>query len=368
MRNARHSAALVAAATAAALACGDSGGPAATPRLLVRPVLDSIFVGDTLPPGSWTVTYIDAAGDTQPTGPVSWSSGAPAVATVEATTGRAVGVTDGEAVIFAEANGVTGAALLVVSRTLAVSLLLDTLYLMPGDTITVPVAVLRKGAAAPAPRFAPSLNGAIYTVDTVTGLLTAVSPGGPVRFVVRADTVADTGAVEVRLPADTSPGRGYFTALGTVIRRSGAQARAVNYRRTGDTTTFRLNLGIPTTAGAIENVIVTLRDSVGAAGTFAIDSLSPAEAFGTGADPICRPPRPWALWSTRTTNPTLTALSRRGGAVTVTQVRTVTGGLAISGRFVFDAQRADFYDDPLGRLPLRGTFVAPLVSDTRPCR
>lgn len=52
----------------------------------------------------------------------------------------------------------------------------------------------------------------------------------------------------------------------------------------------------------------------------------------------------------------------------MTQVRAVTGGLAISGRFRFDAQRVDFYDDPLGRLPLRGTFVAPLVSDTRTCR
>jgi hypothetical protein len=38
--------------------------------------------------------------------------------------------------------------------------------------------------------------------------------------------------VDVRLLTDTKGGRTYFTVLGTVIRRTSAQARAVNYRRT----------------------------------------------------------------------------------------------------------------------------------------
>ncbi len=358
--------AFILAGALAAAACGDSGGPVRVPRVLVNPVLDSMFVGDTLPPGALTATYLDAAGDTQPTGPVRWSSSRTSVVTVDSLTGQIVGAGPGEAIVSAVANGVAGAALVVVSRTLDVSLLLDTIYLMPGDTISIPVAVQRRGGSPPAPRFAQSPNLAIYTVDTVTGLLTAIMPG-TTRIVVFADTVADTGGVDVRVLADTTGGRGYFTVLGTVIRRAGAEARAVNYRRRGDTLTFRLNLGIPSTGNAAENVVVTLRAPVTAPGVFSIDSLSVAEAFGAGVDPICRPPRPWGLWSTRTTNPTVTALSRHGGTITITRVDTVPGGLAISGRFAFGAQRIDFATDPLGLLPLRGTFVAPLVSDTRPC-
>ena len=356
------------AAVLVAFACGDSGGPAGSPRVTVDPLLDSLFVGDTLESGALTATYIGAGGDTLPTGQVIWASADQDVVEVDSLTGRVVAVGPGDAIIVARANGISGGALLIVSRPLQVTLLLDTIYVMPGDTITIPVAVEQDGGSPPAAWFSPSPNPAIYTVDSATGLLTAVSPGGPVRFIVHADSVADTGAVDVRLLTDTTGGRTYFTVLGTVIRRSGAQARALNYRRLGDTLTFRLNSGIPTTTNAVENVVITLRGAVTAPGTFDIDSLSLTEAFGSGSDPICRPVRSWALWSTRTTSPTVTALSRDGGTITVTQVDTVTGGLAISGRFRFDAQRNDFYTNPLGVLPVRGTFVAPLITDLGPCR
>jgi hypothetical protein len=349
------------------VSCGDSGGPAGSPRLTVDPLLDSLFVGDTIDPGVFTATYVDAMGDTQPTGQVIWSSTDEDVIVVDSLTGRVIGVGPGEAVVGARANGIAAGALLVVLRPLQVSLLLDTIYVMAGDTITVPVAVERQGGGAPAAWFSPSPNPAIYTIDSATGLLTAVSPGGPVRFIVHADTVTDTGAVDVRLLTDTTGGRTYFTVLGTAIRRTSAEARAVNYRRTGDTLTFRLNSGFPTTSNAVENVVITLRDPVAAPGTFDIDSISPAEAFGSGADPICRPKRAWSLWSTRPAGPDVTALSRDGGTITVTRIVTVTGGLAISGRFRFDAQRTDFYSNPLGVVPVRGTFVAPLITDLRPC-
>ncbi len=335
--------------------------------MLVTPVLDSLFVGDTLPAGLLTATYLNAAGDPQPTGPVTWHTDQPAVIAVDRQTGRVIAVGPGEGIVYADANGVTGAALVVVSRALTVTLLVDTVFLMSGDTFTVPVEVLRKEGAPPTPWFSPSPNAAIYTVDSATGLVTAISPGGPVRLVAHADSAADSGAVDVQLLTDTLGGRGSFTALGTVIRFATAQARAVNYRRQGDSLTFRLNLGIPSTANALENVVVTLREPVLGPGSFAIDSLSPSEAFASGSDAICRPPRAWGLWSTRSTSPTVTALSRRGGVIVVTRMEPVVGGVAISGRFTFTAQRSDFYDDPLGALPLRGTFVAPLVTDTRPC-
>ena len=67
---------------------------------------------------------------------------------------------------------------------------------------------------------------------------------------------------------------------------------------------------------------------------------------------------------TGTFAPPIVAISRPGGSITVTQIVPVPGGFAISGRFSFLAQRTDFYTDPLGLLPIRGTFVAPLTTRT----
>ena len=94
------------------------------------------------------------------------------------------------------------------------------------------------------------------------------------------------------------------------------------------------------------------------------------ESTDNGAAQLAAPDwplRPWALWSIQTTG-LLRGLSRHSGAMTIRQVVPVTHGLAISGRFAFTGQRSDLYDDPLGALPIRGTFVAPLIADNRPCR
>ncbi|MGH7646052.1 MAG: Ig-like domain-containing protein [Gemmatimonadales bacterium] len=355
----------LAAALLAAAACGD-GGPPGVATLRVAPILDSLFPGDTLTP-PFSVTYTDANGNQQPTGPVRWRSSAPAVAGVDSITGALVAAAAGEATITATANGVTGRALIVVTGPLEVTLLLDTIYLMPGDTLTVPVALVARSGPPPPLRFsAPSQ--AVFAIDSLTGRVTATAPGGPFRFVVRADSVADTGAVDVRVLGDTLGGRAYYAFSGTLTRRQDAPVRAVNYRRRGDTLTFRLNAGVPTVSAAVENVVITLRDAVTVPGTYAIDSISPAEAFGGSGDVVCAPPRPWALWSSRAFSPSLVALSRRGGTLTVSTVDTVPNGLAISGRFEFTGQRTDLYDDPLGALPVRGTFVSPLVTDLTSCR
>lgn len=361
--------ALAAALLAAAAACGDDG-PQGVATLSVAPILDSLFPGDTLTP-PFSVNYIDAQGNPQPTGPVRWRSSAPAVAGVDSVTGALVAAAAGEATITATANGINGRALIVVTPALEVTLLLDTLYLMPGDTLTVPVALVVRSGPPPPLRFsAPSQ--AVFSIDSVTGLVTATAPGGPFRFVARADSVADTGAVDVRVLADTLGGRAYYAFSGTLTRRQDAPVRAVHYHRDGDTLTFRLNAGVPTVSGAVENVVITLREAVTAPGTYAIDSISPAEAFGGHDDFVCAPARPWALWSSRAFSPTLVALSRRGGTISVTTIDTVPNGpvpngLAISGRFQFTGQRTDLYDDPLGTLPVLGTFVAPLVTDPTTC-
>lgn len=351
----------------AALACGDGNGPGTTATLTLTPLLDSIFIGDTLHSSNFTPIYRNAAGQLEPTPPLRWASGNPAVLSVDSLNGRAVAVGRGAGVVEARvSNGPVGRALVIVSRSLDVALLLDTIFLMPGDTLTVPVSVVRQGGAPPPVRFAPSLNPAVYTIDTITGRIMAEGTGSPTRLVARADSVADTGAVEVVVLNDTVGGKGFFTVLGTVIRRARAVARAVNYRRQGDTLTFRLNLAITSGGATIENVVLTLRAPVTAPGTFAIDSITPSEAFGTGSDFICRPARAWSLWSARSATLEVTALSY-AGTVGVARLDTVANGLAVSGAFLFDARRTDFYDDPLGRLPVRGTFVAPLIADNRAC-
>lgn len=353
-------------ALALAAACSDSGGPSGVPTITLSPLLDSVFVGDTLPAGSFGAVYRDASGQVQPT-PTSlwWRTSTPTILSVDSLTGRVIALARGAGVVEAHAGDADGGAAVAVSNPLEVALLLDTIYLMPGDTFTVPVSVVRRGGSPPPVRFTPSLSPAIYQIDTVTGLIQAGAGGGPIRLVARADTVADTGAVEVVVLSDTIGGMGFFTVLGSVTRRATAVARAVNYRRQGDTLTFRLNLSISSGGQVVENVVVTLRAPVTAAGTFTVDSITPAEAFGSGSDFICRPARPWSLWSLRAVTDVV-GLSQ-SGTFSVARVTSVSHGQAISGSFVFEARRRDFYDELLGRLPVRGTFVAPLIADNRPC-
>jgi len=287
---------------------------------------------------------------------------------VDSVTGSLLGRGRGSALLTARANGITGSAFLIVSRALDVSLLLDTIVLMPGDTFTVPYDIRVKGGGGARVWFQTPPNP-YFAVDSANGRDSARVPGPARPFYVFAatatDTVADSGATEVVQLRDTTGGKGSFSVLGTVIRQARAGARAVNYRRQGDTATFRVSFPITVGGIAVENIVITLRDSIRVPGTFAVDSISPGEAAGSAF--VCRPQRSWALWSIQTT-PLLRGLSRRGGAITVTQVITIAHGFAVSGRFAFTAQRDDLYDDPLGRLPVRGTFVAPLVADNRPCR
>jgi uncharacterized protein YjdB len=207
---------------ALAAACGDNGA-GGSPRVVITPILDSVFVGDTV--AARTARYFDASGDSQATGPVRWFSADQAVFRVDSVSGVIVAVGRGAAVLSARANGITGTSLLVVSRTLDLSLLLDTIYLMPGDTITVPVSVRDKDGSPPPVWFTPQSNG-VVTIDSATGRITANGFGGPIPVTAHADSVSAGGTVEVVLLTDTTGGKGSFTVLGTVIRRGRAGARA----------------------------------------------------------------------------------------------------------------------------------------------
>jgi hypothetical protein len=357
--------------TALAAVLAGCAGDLASPdlsRLRLFPVLDSAFVGDRLPPRQ--VTYYDKDGTVADPGVVSWSSSDGSVVQVDSTTGRVAGLKGGYAIVLASAKGVLGSALVAVLRPLQVTLLLDSVYLMPGDTFTMPVQVDHQAAGTPTVWFTAAAN-AVLDLDSTTGRGSAKGPGGPVPFIAHAalgaDTAADSGTVEVVQLSDTIGGKASYSMFGTVIRTRKATARALNFHRRGDTLTFRLRASVVGGSTTGEVVAITLRTAPTAAGTFPIDSISPGEASGQQFDPNCRPPRNWGRWSVVTSLAQLDALSRLGGSVTITQMVPVTHGQAISGRFYLPAQRLDLYDDPLGLLPIRGTFVAPLITTTPRC-
>src|SRR5260370_25310660 len=219
-----------------AAACGDGSGPSGSPRMLVKPVVVSVFAGDA--GVTRGVIFLSAAGDTTAPGPVRWSSLTPAVFTVDSVSGKITAVHRGLAILVGSASGVSGRALVVVSDTLQLTALLDTIYLLPSDTITIPVVVQRKGGSPPAPWFATA-NAAIDTVDSATGLLTSRATG-TARYFVHAGARADTGTIVVR-PADTATAnsRSFFSVSGTANRRAGGLAYAINYTQHGGAPRFQ---------------------------------------------------------------------------------------------------------------------------------
>ncbi len=359
-------------AVAATFACVNTETPQQQ-LLVVDPVLDSVFVGDTLAPRS--VYLRDGSGGHHDPGPVSWSINPSTVATVDAA-GRVAGKAKGSAVVFATAAGVTSGAIVVVSRPLELTLLLDTLFLMPDDTITVPFAIAQKTPAATTVRFDSSKVSNVYTMDTITGKITA-HEAGEGRYVARVsdgtNSVSDTGGVVILSLTDTSTnGRFYMTAFGTAIRHQSGIAEAAHYQKLNQKLTFRL-IDTLTANGSTEAILITLRDSLLAAGTFEIDSISPQEVTTqiNQQNPYCNPQRPWAYWASTPTTagvPGIVALSHGtassavAGYLSITQYTPalVGGGSILSGRYLFQAQRLDLYADPLGLETIRGIFVVPL--------
>jgi hypothetical protein len=347
-------------ATTTFAACVDLSVPHGAASLGVTPVLDSVYVGDrTL---AHRATYIDEHGNPQPPGPVAWTSTDTTIAKIDAQTGAVTGRKRGAVVITAQAQGVTGSAFVVVSDTL------DTVFVLPGDTLSVSVTVLKRNASPPAAVWFTAPNNPQFTIDSATGRITAAAAGGPSRYVVHADSLADTGAVYVMSLSDTTGGKMFFSVGGTVITHVSGPAVAVNYRSSSGKLAFQLRGKYAPLGSTLQLLEITLPDSVISADTtFAIDSLSPGEDLDAVAGPvaICTPPRSWAFWTAQ--NRGILGYSRRGGTLGVTRIVTVPNGQAVSGSFRFTAQRTELYTDPLGALSITGSFVAPLVRSTTVC-
>jgi hypothetical protein len=315
---------------------------------------------------------------------VRWRITPDTIARIDSITGIVHGLKRGIALASGVARGDIGHALVIVSRRLDLTMLLDTVYLLPNDTITLPFAVLQKPPSPPPYTlwFTPSSDAARYTIDTAAGLVTAVGPGNPLRYVAHVaagpDTVVDTGAVAVMSLGDTSGGRFFVTVLGTAIRHEGGVAFALNYTQlNSNALAFRLLDSLTPQPNLAETVLVDLVDSLVQAGSFPLDSLSPSEAAASlgPLDAFCHPPRPWASWASTYFGSGIRGFSHRpsslattAGNLTITQYLPITHGHQIGGRYLFTAQRSDLYFDPLGELTVRGIFVAPLVTHRGSCQ
>src|SRR5436309_287879 len=351
---------------AAALgACGNLGETRTGGYLGVSPLLDSLFVGDQALPHQ--VTFFDSHGNPAPTGTVVWSSVDSTIARIDAT-GRVTARKRGAVLILAQAQGITGSALVVVSDPLDITLLVDTVYVMPTDTLTVPVVVLKQSGAPAVVSFEAPPNPA-FSIDA-SGKIQAITAGGPFPYIVHADALADTGAVEVVSLTDTTGAKFFYSVRGTAISHVGGTVQAINYAADNGGQAFQLRATYPSAAFPTQAVQVILPDAVTVPDLYLIDSLNPGEdPRSSGALPaVCSAPRPWASWAARAAGIGISAYSRRGGELGIAQIVSVSNGQAISGHFTYSAQRTDYYTDPMALLSIHGSFVAPLVASTTVCR
>ncbi len=313
------------------------------------------------------VTYVNPQGVITAPGPIAWSSSDTSVAQIDTVSGAITGKKRGAAVILARAQGTSGGALVTVSDTLDITLLLDTIYMMPSDTLTVPIVVRKANPPAAAVWFTAATGTAVYSIDSASGKMTGLANGGPIPYIVHADSLRDTGFVYVMTLTDTTGGKMFFSVRGTANSHVGGPAHAMNYTSTGGKQAFQLSGTFVSSGRTLQVVQITRPDSVIATGAYSIDSLNPREDPATIISPpgVCAAPRPWALWNAQNA---ILAYSRQGGTLGITQLVPVANGQAISGHFTFIAQRADFYGDPLGQLAIAGSFVAPLIAGSQGCR
>src|SRR5205823_11270253 len=187
---------LLALTVVAAAACFDVSSPL-PPILILSPILDSMFVGDTLVPRD--MVYYNSDGQRANPGPLTWAVGPSSVATINATTGVIHGVGKGVATVTASGGQATGIALVAVSRPLDLTLLMDTVVMMPGDTISLApfLAITQKVPNPTTLTFDPSPDATLYTIDA-SGVITAQNKSAAARYVAHltdgTNTVDDTGA------------------------------------------------------------------------------------------------------------------------------------------------------------------------------
>jgi len=327
--------------------------------VVLDPIFDSVFVSSQKPLPS--VLYFD--GDklqTPSASAVTWQSSDPTILAVNSPPGQITGVKRGTAFVSASVENTQGSEIIAVSDPVDITLLVDTLYLLPGDTMTIPTIILHRGNAPVVSYDAPSAT--IFTIDANRGVVTALAtPGGPEKYRVHADAASDSGAVYVVDPMSVGAGKAFFSVVGPSVIGAGvshldASPQVISYPRAGGAPAFRV-LATHDAATSSEQVVqVTIPAAVSAGPSFEIDSITPVDSS------TCAPPRGWAIWST----PTSTAYSGNphpDQQISLTQLVSVMGvGQVASGRFAYRARRAEAYTSPVSIVRITGVFVARLTA------
>src|SRR2546425_2267805 len=162
--------------------------------VVLDPIFDSVFVGNQKPLPS--VIYFD--GDklqTPPASAVTWQSSDPTILAVNNPSGQIKGLKRGTASVSATVENTQGSEIVAVPDTVDITLLVDTLYLLPGDTMTIPAIILYRDNPPVVTYDAPA-NSFFAIPDPTKGRVEATTtPGGPVTYTVHADEVTATGAV-----------------------------------------------------------------------------------------------------------------------------------------------------------------------------
>src|SRR5438552_8070651 len=105
-------------------------------------------------------------------------------------------------------------------------MLLDTVYVMPNDTLTVPVVAIKRSSPPAVVSFEAPSNPA-YSIDA-RGKITALAAGGPFRYTVHAEAFADKAAAEAVSLTDTTGGKFFYSVRGTAISHVRGPALAMN--------------------------------------------------------------------------------------------------------------------------------------------
>jgi len=330
--------------------------------VVLDPIFDSVFVGNLKPLPS--VIYFD--GDqlqTPPASAVTWQSSNPMILAVNNPPGQVKGLKRGTAFVVATVENTQGSEIVAVPDSVDITLLVDTLYLLPGDTMTIPTIILHRGdLSVPTVSYDASPDPTVYTVDAngrVTA--TATTTSGPVKYRVHADDASDSGAVYVLDPTSVGAGKAFFTVLGpsvlgAAVSHVAASPHVISYSLTDRNSAFRVQATHAAATSSEQVAQVTVPAAVRTGPPFAIDSITPVDSSA------CAPPGAWAIWST----PTSTAYSgygHPGQQILITQL--VSDGLSgqvVGGRFAYRARRGEFYTSPASLLTITGVFVAPLTT------
>src|SRR2546428_7332643 len=316
---------------AALAACAKS---TSLPKFVVLdPIFDSVFVGNRRPLPN--VIYFD--GDklqTPPASAVAWQSSGPTVLAVNNPSGQIKGLKRGSAFVSATVESTQGSEIVAVPDSVDITLLVDTLYLLPGDTMTIPTIILHR-ANLPVPVVSYDAPGAtIFTIDANGRVTATPTPGGPEKYRVHADDASDSGAVYVLDPTSPASRKAFFSVVGpsvvgAAVSHLDASPQVISYTSTSGNPAFRISAA----ASSSEQVVqVTVPQAVGTTPpAFAIDSITPADSS------TCTPPRAWAIWST----PTSTAYSGNpdpGQQISITRLLSGGGsGLVAGGRVGYHA-------------------------------